>query len=195
MSRIGQDDVFRFLSLDGRVCYLDTTSVEFFACVLVDGVMIEQNIENYVVGSLYGAVEVWTDWCQKYPTETRLDWARYILQVLVIALGARVRCILAREINLCRFFVQRLMFEFTTPNRLTTTPEGIDRTLGLDLIDSVSERRMFPNLIGDPAYTRGLYPRVDVNGPYFELVAKCYEWYGWSDVLFLLGKMFLLSYS
>ena len=194
MSRVGQDDVLRFLSLDGRVCYLDTSSVEFFTCVLVGGVIIEQDVENYIVGSLYWAVEVWSDWRQKYPTETRLDWARYILQVLVITLGSRIRCILAGEINVCRFFINRLMREFTTPNRLTTTLDGINRSIGLDLIDSVSERRMFLNLIGDPVYTRGLYLRLDLNDPDFELVATCYEWFGWSDILFLLGRL-LKSYA
>lgn len=190
MSRVGGPNIYRFLCLRGSVCYMDAnvSSPEFFSCFLVNGEIVEQNVDNYIAGQLYGGAMSWSEWHQYYPEYHKGAWCGYILRMVLIVLGARVRCALARDVNVSRFMILRMWNELNPVMYGTTTPEGLDYVLGEDLIDVVSTRRVFTNLVGDPVYSRGLYMLVARDGPYFEMSARCYEWYGWGTALAPFGK-------
>lgn len=116
--------------------------------------LFEQNLDNFLAGQLYGRVMSCKEYHQYYLYLTNNFWCCYILNVILILQSAKVRCALAREVS--RLMLQRMWRDFSLSNYGTTTILGLDYVLEENLIDVVSERRVFANLIGDPAYSRDL---------------------------------------
>lgn len=192
MSRVGLDDTIRFLCPYGYVVYLSLRDVEFFSCFLINGSLVEKNVEEYLLGSLDGAADSWVTWSRQYPDEDREDWARYVLRVNTIMLGVRVRCALSCDFSAARRFAIFLLREFGRLCLGSTSVLSIDYALGMDLVHVVSGRRVFTQLACEPVYQNGLRLDVSSDAALLESVARCYEWCGWSDALFLLGMLCLI---
>lgn len=174
--------VVRFYDLEGEECWLD----------IRDGVFLENGASSRQVDHVaqFGPlVKSWGSWASMYRRSSREAWSKYILRVVSVVLGLKVRCILVGDVFYAPELVGGLLDEFFPSledrRRLGLSSDAIIDYLRIGpLMETVQQRRV----LRDEDHSRGLSARFRGMGPRMEEHARFYEWDTWPDVLMLLGE-------